>query len=323
MKIGLAALVAVVLLGLPTAAQARTANSQAGQVFEYRIAAFFDLPEEIISGPDGRLWVLEENSNSIVAVTTTGTVTRFVIPCRYCNPRSLIAGPDGNFWFVLNSTNQLARMTPVGKFTFFPLPQPANPTSVAVGPGLNLWVSEELAIDVLDWSGQLLARYPAVCPGKLRPGPDYNMWFAFYCGWDIGKMTADGQTTTYGTSLPIADFTFGPDGNIWATTGGTVERMTLSGTITSFPVPAGQGAYSIASGPGGRIWMTQATGLGIESIASMSLSGAFTTYVVPTPDPGLAGITAGPDGNVWFTEDQQSKVGKIAVTPPRPSITQS
>jgi hypothetical protein len=35
-------------------------------------------------------------------------------------------------------------------------------------------------------------------------------------------------------------------------------------------------------------------------------------FVIPTPNSGSAGITAGPDGAVWFTEANRARIGRAS-----------
>ena len=65
-----------------------------------------------------------------------------------------------------------------------------------------------------------------------------------------------------------------------------------------------------------------ATGTGITDVAGNAvwrynpLSGAFTSFPVPTPkafsgNVQPTGITVGPDGNIWFTENAGNKIGRV------------
>ncbi len=100
----------------------------------------------------------------------------------------------------------------------------------------------------------------------------------------------------------------GGDGNLWFVDAGQrkVGRITPSGTITEFGLPADVGApYAITSGPDGNIWVTtNALGQGHQDwILRFTVDGAVTGQF-PAGKTGSAPerITSGPDGNLWFTE---------------------
>ena len=92
--------------------------------------------------------------------------------------------------------------------------------------------------------------------------------------------------------------TAGPDGAMWFTeTAGRIGRITTTGTITEFPLPAGSAAAGIATGSDGALWFTQP---GYSKIGRMTATGTVTSYPI-TFD--AAEIITGPDGALWFTEN--------------------
>ncbi len=111
--------------------------------------------------------------------------------------------------------------------------------------------------------------------------------------------------------------TVGPDGNLWFTLDNTdstseIGRITPSGTITEFTLPAPSNDYLILSGittgPDGNLWFTyQDWNTHVSAVGRITTSGTITLFPTPTANSGPTDITAGPDGNLWFTEG----VGKI------------
>ncbi|MCE7874197.1 hypothetical protein DYH09_28020 [bacterium CPR1] len=108
-------------------------------------------PTTIVSGPDGRLWLIRDDLaiggvDAIEAMTTTGTVTTFLLPVD-SNPQDICVGPDGNLWVTLTSfdgvstTSGLARITTGGVMTTFQEPTMVNPVGICSGPDGNLWVT--------------------------------------------------------------------------------------------------------------------------------------------------------------------------------------
>lgn len=222
-------------------------------------------------------------------------------PRRQHRHRGITLGPDGNIWFTESpllptasatkgrkvTAGKVVRLTSSGAFTEFPIR--ANATGL----------------------------------GGIITGPDCNLWIATSGANAILKMTTSGTVTEY--PIPTADshpsaIAAGADGAIWFTETGRVGRVTTSGQITDFPVPAITGsdwAYqptSLAPGPDGKMWITEFgnwPGGGPGQVASISSSGVFSEYRVPTTklapgmfllrDMGPGRIAAGPDDNLWFS----------------------
>jgi len=113
----------------------------------------------------------------------------------------------------------------------------------------------------------------------------------------------------------------GADGNLWFVDIGQrkVGRITLSGTITEFGLPANVGGpYAITSGPDGNIWVTTtALGQGRQDwILRFTIDGAVTGQFPAGKGIGFSGsaperITSGPDGNLWFTEFFADRIARM------------
>jgi len=90
------------------------------------------------------------------------------------------------------------------------------------------------------------------------------------------------------------DITAGPDDAMWFTNSisNTIGRITTSGVVTLFPLPANSGASVITAGPDGAMWFTTSGGIG-----RITSAGAVTLFPVSGE---VDGITAGPDGALWF-----------------------
>jgi len=103
--------------------------------------------------------------------------------------------------------------------------------------------------------------------------------------------------------------TAGSDGNLWFIGANTITRASTSGSVTSFPLPAGKNIapYAIVAGPDGNIWFSDQTpstssALPVFSIARITPSGVITEFTLPSPRYLASSITPGPDGNIWFSE---------------------
>jgi len=120
--------------------------------------------------------------------------------------------------------------------------------------------------------------------------------------------------TSYPTDGPNWAIVNGPDGALWFTTQqGSVDRITLAGAITSYPLSApGISTHGITVGPDGAIWFTAiSTGAGLNFIGRMTTSGVSTLYPLARASGSLLSITSGPDGALWFTELYPPKIGRI------------
>ena len=101
----------------------------------------------------------------------------------------------------------------------------------------------------------------------------------------------------FGYNAYIDGITYGPDGNIWVveSDANKIARVTASGTITEFLVPAA-GAYpaQIAPGPDGNLWFTE---FNFNTIGRITTEGVITEFALPPPLAGapqnLYGIAAG------------------------------
>ncbi len=129
------------------------------------------------------------------------------------------------------------------------------------------------------------------------------------------KVEPIGHVTEY--TLPTKEswpwgITEGPDGNMWFTENGIakIAKITTSGTVTSYSLPAESSPVGITAGSDGKLWFTDQSR---NKVGKITTSGTITEYSTPAESSPF-GITAGPDGNLWFTDLVTSKVGKITTS---------
>jgi streptogramin lyase len=260
------------------------------------------------------------------------SVTSFPIPLvGIVQPQGITTGPDGNLWFAETGADKIGCMTPAGVVTQYPLPPIPVPAATQPTPG------------------------SAPGPVAITVGPDGALWFVGVPG-EVGRITTGGVVTEFsvpdvpppagspaGTApspATLTSITAGPDGALWFTgIPGEVGRITTSGVVTEFPVPAvpppaGSPAGTAATpasltgitvGPDGALWFAGVPG----EVGRITTSGVVTEFVVPEIPPPAgsaagtagsivtpAGITAGPDGALWFTDPAggNSFVGRITTT---------
>jgi streptogramin lyase len=154
----------------------------------------------------------------------------------------------------------------------------------------------------------------------LTTGPDGNLWFDGDNA--IGSMTASGVIAAEypGTGSNNTGFAMDSDGTMWyvgidpATGQHAIDSMTLSGTVTGYPLPADLNVDSqLTIGPDGNIWFSadeydSNTGNQVYEIANITPNGTLTTYPLPS------GIDASgayipivvAHGSLWFAANSQS-----------------
>ncbi len=269
-------------------------------------------PRLVVPLPDGTVWFDEEKftPHTMGYFTPDGNVTKFNIPCEQCEAignfmsyvESMTVGPDGNIWFVWarvagdgspienGVSNFVSRVTRDGTFTTFPVP-----TKYAFRRFLG-------------FNGH----------SAIITGPDGNLWFSECTGNKIGRITTAGVLTEFvvptAVLVPTAPtnimtsfasgLTRGSDGNLWFVENKTdkIARITMSGSITEFPLPAHSAPYWITTGTDGNLWLTEIGTAGRASmIARVSTAGAVTEFAIPNGTDSPLEITSAPDKNLWFT----------------------
>ena len=232
---------------------------------------------------------------------TAQAFTRFRI-AKGRKARYITRGSDGNLWFTEWVGNRTGRITPGGKVTEFTLPIPKVDGSVSY---------------------------------EIVAGPDGNVWFTVLrvtdlgpseAGNAIGRITPRGTIRLFPVSQPVSDplgITTGPDGNLWFTEAHEcaprpclgpvppyeIERITPAGAITSFALPATDGAPTgIARGADGNLWFIEESQPGAAllpgGIGRITPRGTLTEFPLPVGGHGPLQIISGPERSLWFTDER-------------------
>ena len=146
---------------------------------------------DLISGPDGNLWFLENNGSNVVGTIdpATGAVSEFSLATTY-GLTQLTVGPDGNLWFLELEPGLIGYFNPTTRaVTEFPTPAPSNSTlagqGLTAGPDGNLWyVEAKIENDTFASVNRGTHAFSAI----PVPGFEYS----------VGSMTA-GPTATSGS----------------------------------------------------------------------------------------------------------------------------
>ena len=201
----------------------------------------------IAAGPDDALWFSAHGRSKIARITTTGTVTEFLIPVprRVFVYTDIALGPDGALWFgiakapassklILGESGSIGRMTTTGEFREFPLPPSYHHLLIGA-------------------------------PNGMTAGPDSALWFTVAAMNKIGRITTAGTISEF--LLPTPDgrpfaITAGPDCALWftETNGNKISRITTAGEFSEFPLPTANGRpFGITAGPDGALWRAPET----------------------------------------------------------------
>src|SRR6516162_5964789 len=168
----------------------------------------------------------------------------------------------------------------------------------------------------------------AINGGSSMKGSLASATLVLLAGSVVGLSAAEPELTTIPVvagSRPQA-IVSGPDGAVWFGTLTKVCKIGSDRIITEIPLPDNlkrpKGAprativQHLVVGPDKNLWGAYQQG---NAIWSMSLSGRFTMFPVPTPKAWPRNFALGPDGNLWFTELEGHKIGKIT---PKGDITE-
>ncbi len=124
----------------------------------------------------------------------------------------------------------------------------------------------------------------------------------------VGYVTPAGLVTSF--TLPEHEAGYGSiveghEGDAWFTEylSGRIARMTPSGELSEFPLPAGSRPVAITVAADGNFWFTEPES---GRIGRITPAGAIKVYRLPSGvRPRM--VAAGADGRIWFTE--QSPAG--------------
>jgi streptogramin lyase len=128
----------------------------------------------------------------------------------------------------------------------------------------------------------------------------------------ITSIATAGITTGFPGSVGPRQITVGPDGLLWFTDFGTINRVNADGTVTSFDAEPTFGAnpsiQAIVAGPDGNLWFTKFNPPG--QIGRITTAGTMT-QVTTFASGNVEDIIVGPDGNLWYTKPFDTPSGVV------------
>lgn len=143
-------------------------------------------PNAIVAGPDGNVWFMETNRNTLGRITPAGQITEVPLPVASDNA-SIVFASDGNIWY--NTRTDIVEITPQGVLLHdYAIPS-ASPGNSIGGVSVKLidsdgsiWYTEAYVSDVIGRitpAGQITEFHSGLNEGaaQLIRGPDGNFWF--------------------------------------------------------------------------------------------------------------------------------------------------
>ncbi len=246
------------------------------------------LPAGLSAGPitvgaDANLWFAEVgNSGGPALGKVSGMGTRAEIPLPAGDAgysiTSVAADAAGNVWYALNSSSSSAAGGPAGKVG-----------KVAPGGAITEYALPN----------------PSETPGAMTIGLD-GLPYVSVSGGNapaIDRVNADGSMTEFpvsGAKGAVTWLTLGPGGNLWFVDGQKIGKMTMTGTVTEYPISPPPGSTAtvdlsnaqLTVGRDGNIWF-----LGLGGISKITPTGTVTT--IGSAGSTVTSLSAGPDGNLW------------------------
>ena len=153
-------------------------------------------------------------------------------------------------------------------------------------------------------------------PQAIATGADGALWFTDPHANMIGRVTVDGQFSSWQAGDLGIGLVLGPNGALWFTTDASdanaIGSITTGGGISYYAVDSSP--WGIAVGPSGNdLWFPMYS---TNQIGRLSTTGRTTAFDVPHRGPrdGPMGIATGPDNALWFTEPNGNHIGRISAS---------
>jgi virginiamycin B lyase len=290
--------------------------SAAPRATPYTLPADFALPNHLVTGPDGAVWVTDSSLGRIWRIAPrTGKIRSYDLG----QMPTGITVAYGSMWVADAGGDAIHRVETDGSSTRIALRNGAFPTAIAKGSDGALWFTETHGDAIgrlaLDGTVTEYPLAPGVFAGDIVPGPDGALYFGEALTGKVGRITTDGAMTEYAmpgdAAMPGGIVSI--DGVLYVAdyNNSTIDRMTTAGEFTdAFALPRENATpLSLVAGVDGALYIAEhSTG----SISRMTLDGTFTKrYKLPGGSPDS--IANGPDGSLWIGQGNIGQVTRLDV----------
>jgi virginiamycin B lyase len=290
--------------------------SAAPRTTPYKLPADFALPNDLVAGPDGAMWVTDSSLGRIWKIAKTGKIRHYDLG----QMPGGITTASGSLWVADSGGDAIHRVETDGSSTTYPLPAGAFPIDIVQGADGALWFTEGRGdkIGRITTDGHI-DEYPLPTTGAfaadIAAGPDGAVYFSESSAGKVGRITMAGEITEH--AMPGDAALPGPivsiDGVLYVSdrNNNTIDRMTTAGQFTdAFELPRENAdPLAMVAGVDGALYISEhMTG----SISRMTIDGTFTKrYKVPGGWPDS--IANGPDGALWVGQGNIGQVVRLDV----------
>jgi virginiamycin B lyase len=283
-----------------------------GSVTTWQMPAHLVGLRGIAVGPDGRVWVTEQNTAQIASLSGD-QITRYALNDTFPDAGAFAFawGADGSLWFTGYPGGTLGRVAPDGRVNEFGS-RGTGATTLGAAQGRDgaMWVTDPNlgAVVRIGVDGSVTPTLVSSDGGSThRPafivrGPDDAMWFTIPDTSQIGRIDTGKLTmiTVPGHVVP-RNIVAAPDGVLWATMEDAPGLVRIDPTTSTAAVVPLRGSVptagldDLAVAADGSLWVTTPS----ATVLHVTTDGQIIDRVA-IPGAGYTdGVAVAPDGGVW------------------------
>jgi virginiamycin B lyase len=165
-----------------------------------------------------------------------------------------------------------------------------------------------------------VATYPSVDALFMISASDGNLWYTDSDNGNIGKVTPQGQITTFPVPSPTSVPYYmvqGPSSTLWFTEFNRgIGSVTTAGQVTEYPDPSSRWYHqSIAVAPDGNLWVSvYDRSTGAPALEKIAPSGNYLSTFFLAKARTAVFLARGPDGNIWFDDPGTGSIARVDPT---------
>jgi len=267
--------------------------------------------DSIVTGSDKNVWLTDINGQNLVQMKMTGATKVFPLTFNGTSrfsPANMTVGADGKFYIsTTNSPGFIGVAKNTGTFTVTAIPSGdyGYDGGLTLGPDGNVWFTELKHIGKITPTGKVTEiAYPDGQTnnlfGSITTGSDGDIWVSEYNQPyidDVDPLT--NGVTVYSLPCALSGLVSAADGNLYGPCGGSIVRITTSGSWSLIANPFSTDGFptSFITGLDGNPWFTAANSN--QVIQYNAGNGTLHAFYPPSTFGNDYGLAAGPDGNYW------------------------